>query len=321
MPTKAKPYRKNAKPGPAESSAELSRRLRWDDLEVLLALGRAGTLSGAGQRLGVNTTTVGRRLDGLEAALGVHLFDRSPTGVAATELANGLVPIAEAMERSIADALRLVEGRETEVEGIVRISAPPGIANWFIAPALVRLRARHPKLVIELDAAVGYADLTRREADIALRSARPRSGDLVALRLIEAESAIAAGPELIEQIRKLDDLDTIDWINWGPDLTNLPDARWIADNVDPARVVLRTSSMDAQIQATRAGLGAILVGRPFLDWIGLDELRLAPALAQRLPPLPTSALWLVGHAALRGVPRVRAVWDFLIEEAATLVGS
>ncbi|WP_146658637.1 LysR family transcriptional regulator [Enhygromyxa salina] len=316
MAAKTDRDRKHASAGSREPSAALTRRLNWDDLEVLLALARAGTLTGAGQRLGVNTTTVGRRLDGLEAALGVHLFDRSPSGVAATELARGLVPIAEAMERSVADALRLVEGRETEAEGLVRVSAPPGIANWFIAPAIARLRARHPKLIVELDAAVGYADLTRREADIALRSVRPRAGDLIALRLIEAESTIAAAPELIRKIQKLEDTSAIDWINWGPDLASLPDARWIADNVDPTRVVLRTSSMDAQIQAARAGLGAIIVGRPFLDWIELDELPLGPKLTKRVSALPTGSLWLVGHKALRGVPRIRAVWDFLVEEAA-----
>ena len=212
MGKKAKPIRKHAKQALTATSHHAGPRLRWDDLELLLALGRAGTLSGAAQRLGVNTSTVGRRLDGLEAALAVHLFDRSPTGLSATELAEALLPVAETMERSVADALRLVEGRETAPQGLVRVTAPPGIANWFLAPALVRLRERYPALTIELDAAIGYADLTRREADIALRSARPRSGDLVSVRLTQADSVIVAAPKLIQTIGKLDQLDAIDWI-------------------------------------------------------------------------------------------------------------
>lgn len=309
MSKKAKQDRKNAIP------LELGERLRWDDFELVLALGRAGSLASAATRLGVNTSTVGRRLDALEAALGVQLFDRSPTGIAPTELALALLPVAEAMERSVADALRLVEGRETEPEGTVRITAPPGVANWFVAPALIRLRQRHPKLTIELDAAIGYADLTRREADIALRAVRPRSGDLLAVRLTAAESVIVAAPTLIQRAGKLDRLDAIDWITWGPDLASMPDARWITANVDAARIVLRTSSMDAQIQAARAGLGAILVGRPFVEWIGLEPVPLSPSLAARLPSTPSAALWLVGHRALRDVPRIRAVWDFIVEEA------
>ncbi|PRP96762.1 HTH-type transcriptional regulator DmlR [Enhygromyxa salina] len=298
----------NAKRGAPE-------RLRWDDLEVFLALVRAGTMTGAAARLGVNTSTVGRRLDGLESALGFHLFDRTSTGLVSTELAEQLMPVAESMERAAADALRLVEGRETEPEGRVRVTAPPGIAACFVAPALPELRARHPGLTIELDAAVGYADLTRREADIALRGARPRSGDLVALRVLEAQSTIAAAPELAAKVGKLGRLDAVDWITWGPELAGLPDAQWIETHVDPSRVVLWTSSMDAQIRAAHAGLGAIVLARPFLAWTGLAELKPTRTLAKRLPPLPIAGLWIVGHRALREVPRVQAVWDFLIERA------
>jgi DNA-binding transcriptional LysR family regulator len=310
MSKKATLDRKNA--NPPEPALE---RLRWDDFQVVLALGRAGSLVGAAERLAVNTSTVGRRLDALEAALGVHLFDRSPTGLRPTELAEALFPVAETIERSVADALRLLEERETEPEGTVRITAPPGLANWFIAPALIRLRELHPKLAIELDASIGYADLTRREADLALRSARPRSGDLLAVRLAEAQSVIVAAPALIDRIGRMDRIDAIDWITWGPDLAGFPDARWITANVDATRVVLRTSSMDAQIQAARAGLGAILVPRPFIDWIDLAEVPLSRNLAKRLPATPSGALWLVGHQALRDVPRVRAVWDFIVREA------
>jgi DNA-binding transcriptional LysR family regulator len=312
MGKKAKLDRKNAKPR-ALPSEPAEQRLRWDDLEVVLALVRAGSLAGAAARLEVNTSTVARRLDALEAALGVHLFDRSPTGIAATELAESLLPVAEAMERSVADALRVIEGRETEPEGTVRITAPPGLANWFVAPALIRLRARYPKLCIELDASIGYADLTRREADLALRANRPRSGDLLAVRLTEAQSILVATPALVPT--PLERLDAIDWITWGPDLASLPDARWITANVDADRIVLRTSSMDAQIHAARSGLGGLMVPQPFAEWIGLVEVPLSRSLAKRLPPTPSGALWLVGHRALRDVPRIRAVWDFIVAEA------
>jgi DNA-binding transcriptional LysR family regulator len=299
----------------SENAKQVVEHLRWDDLELLLALGREGTLSGAALRLGVNTSTIGRRLDAMESGLDVHLFDRTPTGIAPTELARGLLPIAESMEQVAADALRLLAGRETEPEGVVRLTAPPGLANWFVAPALVELRARHPKLIVELDASIGYADLTRREADLALRASRPASGDLVAVRLAETSSVIAASPTRIRQLGKLASLDAIEWITWGRDLAGFPDAKWITANVDPAKIVLKTSSMDAQLHAARSGLGALLLARPFLDWIDLDEVPLERALAKRLPPVPVGTLWLVGHRALREVPRVRAVWEFIVEKA------
>jgi DNA-binding transcriptional LysR family regulator len=312
---KAERVRVNAKQ-PLQPDPELVvEHLRWDDLELLLALIREGTLSGAATRLGVNTSTVARRLDAMQANLGVHLFDRTPSGIVATPLARGLLPIAESMEQVAADAVRLLAGRETEPEGLVRLTAPPGLANWFIAPLLVELRARYPGLVVELDASIGYADLTRREADLALRSSRPTSGDLIAVRLAEASSVIAASPARIRALGKLTDLDAIEWITWCRDLAGFGDAQWIAANVDPARVVLRTSSMDAQLHAARRGLGALLIQRPFFEWVDLAEVPLDRKLANRLPPLPVGSLWLVGHRALRDVPRVRAVWDFIVEQA------
>lgn len=293
--------------------------LHWDDLGVLLALVRSGTLSGAAQRLEVEISTVARRLDAIESRLGVHLFDRTSTGVRPTELALALVPVAESMERSAAEAWHVLAGRETEPEGVVRLSAPPGLASWLVAPALVRLRKRHPKLTIELDSTAGYVDLTRREADLALRSRRPQSGDLVVARLIEATPVVAAAPRVVRRLGKLASLDDIDWITWGPELAHLPDGAWIDKHVDPARIALRTSSMDAQLHAVRAGLGALWVHGPFLATCGLEELPLTRALAQRVPALPSDSLWLVGHRALRDVPRVRAVWEFMQELVAELV--
>lgn len=314
MAKNAKRIRVSAKP--PEIVVE---HLRWDDLELLLALVREGTLSGAATRLGVNTSTIARRLDAMEANLAVHLFDRTPAGIVATELALRLMPIAESMEQVVADAVRLLAGRETEAAGVVRLTAPPGLASWFVAPLLPELRARHPKLTIELDASVGYADLTRREADLALRASRPTSGDLVAVRLAEASSVIAASPARTRALGKLTELDAIEWITWGRDLADIPDAKWIAAHVDAARVVLRTSSMDAQLHAAHRGLGAVLMPRPFLDWTELCEIPLERSLAKRMPPLPVGTLWLVGHRALRDVPRVRAVWEFIVERAAAFV--
>lgn len=308
----AKQIRKNAK------SVESPESLPWSDLELVLSLSRAGTLSGAALSLGVNTSTIARRLDALEQRCGAHLFDRTPAGVGATELALELVPLAETMEQVVADALRLIAGRETEIEGSVRLTAPPGVANWFVAPALARLGQRYPRLRIELDAEVGYADLTRRQADLALRGVRPSSGDLIAVKLGEPASLIVAAPALVAELELLRELDELPWITWGADLAHLPEARWLADHVDADRIVLRTSSMDAQIHAARAGLGAMLISRPFLDWVELAAVPLSRGLSRRLDAMPSGALWLVGHRALRDVPRVEAVWTFLLEEAAAV---
>jgi DNA-binding transcriptional LysR family regulator len=287
--------------------------LRWDDLRVLLAAYRAGTLLGAAAELETHASTVGRRLEALEQALGHHLFDRTSTGLEATELAESLVPLAEAMESRVADVARVLEGRETEPEGWVRVTAPPGMATYFVAPLLPQLYARHPGIRVELVPSVDYADLTRREADIALRSRPPSAGDLVTKRLIEVGLEPYGSPELVAELGKLRSLDQAPWITWAERLAHLPDARWIAANVCPTRVVLTCGTFEPQLEAARVGLGLMLLGGPYGTLTGLVPARLTPALRRKLPAFPRGAIHMVGHRALREVPRIAAVWSFLDE--------
>jgi DNA-binding transcriptional LysR family regulator len=112
---------------------------------------------------------VSRRLEALERALGARLFDRTPDGVPPTAVAESLSAHAEAMHRAAAGMVLAAEGREVAVEGEVRLTGLPGGMEYLIAPALPRLLAAYPRLRLSLDASVAYADLTRREADLALR--------------------------------------------------------------------------------------------------------------------------------------------------------
>lgn len=299
----------------------MQRPFRWDDLAIVAALTRAGSLSGAASMLGVNASTVSRRLDGFEETLGVRLFDRLPDGVAATEAAEKLVPIAEMVEHAAADVWRVIEGLEREAEGVVRLTAPPGVASQFVAPLLPLLYRAHPRLRVVLDASIGYADLTRREADLALRLVRPTSGDLVATRLATSHSGIFAASELARDAGTVRDLDALTWIDWGPDLEHLADSQWLRSQVDPERVVLRTSSIDCQVAAARAGVGAVVMPAANALLSGLTEVSLGRALRRRLPPYPEGAMWLVGHRALRHVPRIAALWSFLEAQGRAVPGA
>jgi len=294
-------------------------RLHWDDARVLLALLQAGTLSGAGARLGVNASTASRRLDALEAALGARLFDRTPDGVLPTSLAEELAPHAEAMERAAAGLALAAQGREALPEGEVRLTAPPGVAEYLVAPALPRLLARHPRLRLTIDATVAYADLTRREADLALRAARPSTGDLVTRRLGVVDGWLYGSPAYVRKLGKLRRLGDARWITWGDDLAHIAPARFVSALVPPEQVVLRTSHMGTLMGAAAAGLGLVLVDRTMADACGLVPVEAAPELRRTLPSLRGGGeLWLVAHRALREVPRIAAVWEFLVEEVRRL---
>ncbi len=291
--------------------------LRWDDARVLLALLRTRSLSRAGALLSVNASTVSRRLDALERAVRARLFDRTPDGVLPTVLAESLAPHAEGMERAATGLALAAEGREVAVEGVVRLTALPGGMEYLVAPALPRLLARHPRLRLVLDASVGYADLTRREADLALRSVRPQSGDLLVRKLGEGSGGPFASPAYAAELGRLRSLGQARWITWGDDLAHLEPARFLAEHVPAEAIQVRTSHLGTQLAAARAGVGVILVDRTLARRNGLAEVRLAPTLQRGLPAL-RSELWLVVHRALREVPRIAAVWDFLVEEAERL---
>jgi len=288
---------------------------RWDDARVLLALLETRTLSGTALKLGVNTSTIGRRLDALESAVGARLFDRTAEGVLPTALAEQLAPHAEDLERSAARFAMAAKGREVEVEGEVRITAPPGVADLILAPTLPRLLARWPKLRISILASVGYVDLARREADIAMRILQPASGDLVARKIGEPEEVPLASPEYAERVGPLHKAEDAQWISWGEDLAHIPSARWLSAAVPKSCVVLTSSSVGAQIGAAEAGLGVLVLPRIFCKTSRLVPVALAPKFRAKLPPFPKGALWLVGHRALREVPRIAAVWSFIEEEA------
>lgn len=287
---------------------------RWDDVRVFLALMRTRSLLRAGQALGVNASTVGRRIDALEAALDVRLFDRTRDGVRPTAAAEQLLPAAEDFERAAVGVAGAAEGFEREPEGTVRLTGPPGVIDEFVAPAVGKLAARYPRLRLELDASIGYADLTRREADLALRGLRPSAGDLVTRKLGGSPYVVIASKRYARALGTLADPADARWIAWGPELAHIPSGAWLEQFIPPEAVVLRTNSMSAQLRALEHGVGVALHPAAFTRVRSVVEVPLAPAFCRRAPVPPEDSLWLVGHRALRDVPRVAAVWDFILAE-------
>lgn len=284
----------------------------WDQVRVFLAVARAGQLAGAAARLGLDVSTVSRRIDRLEAELGVHLFDRTRDGTIATAAAEAMLPAAEDMERGLAQFAAAVDAVETTAEGVVRLTAPPGLADAFIAPLLPRFLRRYPRVAIELDASVGYADLTRREADVALRASRPRSGDLIAVRLVATPALPMTSPAYAAELGKLKRWSDARWIGYTAELAQIPTARWVNERAGTPPV-LRTSHYPSQVAAAVAGVGVMLASEPFRHVRALVPVAIGRALQPDWDALPVEELWLVGHRALRTVPRIAAVWDFLAE--------
>jgi DNA-binding transcriptional LysR family regulator len=289
---------------------------RWDDVQLFLALYRERKLAVAAKAVGLDPSTLSRRLASLEDALGTRLFDRTREGMAPTEGAELLLAAAEEMAQGYARFARDASNFERTAEGTVRLSVPPGLAESFVGPALVRLHRKHPRIQIELDASLHFVDLTRREADLAIRTRRPQTGDLVSLRLggrrwipmQAARHAKGRGPAK--------EWGSLPWIGWGDDMASFPPAKWVTEHVPRRAMVLRTSHFTTQVAAVEGGLGVALLPAAYARILRLAPVRYGGTLSTSVKDLPTSETWLVGHRALRGVPRVAAVWAFLVEEFA-----
>jgi len=301
---------------------------RWDDLRVLLAVLREGSFSAAARKLEVEQSTVSRRIAALEQELGVLLFDRQQEGLAATEATLRVRDKAELIEAQIwalCDALR---GDAHAIEGTVKLALTDSFAVQVVIPRLLaELHELYPELRLELLSSDVSADLARREADLALRFYRPTSGDLIAKRLASLPLAVLAHKRYVRaaldqesQLKKKRARGStssllparLDWISVR--LPGLPalDADFLARHVraEPRLVV---SSHIAQVEAVRAGLGVALLTRALL---GLDRNLVEVELG--LPTGPPVELWLVCPRALRGVPRIAAVWELLEKRLAQL---
>lgn len=290
--------------------------LRWDDVRLFLALCRASTVSEASRSLGVDASTVSRRLVALEEAMAATLFDRSHEGIAATKSAEDLLPVAVEMEEAMTRFSNAAQGLEREVSGLVRIACPPDVADVIVAPLLRDLLAQHPKLRIEIAPGEAVLDLTRREADLALRTVRPVQGDLLITKLTTVRWVLVASPALARELGTLRAWEDAPWIGWGERLSQIGPALWLKSRVKDLDPVVRSDSLMVILAVLAAGVGITLIPEPSVAHYGLVPVKLSPALRAATETLPTNDLYLVTHRALRDVPRVRAVWDMLLARSA-----
>lgn len=295
---------------PSKASAQLS----WDDVRLFLALSRARTVGEAAKSLGVDASTASRRLAELESVLAVTLFARSRDGIAATKAAEDLLLAAEEVEQGVAHFTNTVDGLEREIAGLVRLTCPRDAAEIVVAPMLGRLLAEHPRLRVELNPGESVLDLTRGEADLALRVVRPTRGDLVMTKVTSASWVVAATPRLASELGVLRAWRDARWVGWSERYAGVPAARWLAKHLGAVEPVVRSDNLTTQIALVRAGCGLALVPRPSVEHYGLVPVKLAKGLRAAAAELPCDDLYLVTHRALRDVPRVRIVWEALSEQ-------
>jgi DNA-binding transcriptional LysR family regulator len=282
--------------------------LAWDDLRIFLAVHRTRSHAGAGRTLRVAPTTVGRRVAALEARVGARLFTRTPEGLVATAAARALLPRAERVEAEVLEAERELEGADARPTGTVRITCGDGFANLVLAPALPAFLQAHPGLTVEVRGDVRAVDLTRGEADVALRNFRPRERSLVARRLGVERLGLFAAPAYLARRgvpRTAADLAAHDLILFERDFDRMRSQAWFRGVAGGARVAVRGSATTTLHACCAAGAGIALLT---VYMVGAD-----PRYTRVLPRLepPPLDVWAVTHPDLRSSARVGAVLRWL----------
>ncbi|HWU74162.1 MAG TPA: LysR family transcriptional regulator [Sphingomonas sp.] len=281
--------------------------MQWDDLKYFIALARAGTLSAAARKMGAEHTTIARRVASLEAGLGMRLFDRSSGGFVLTAEAARIAELAARIERDAFEIERTAQGGKSDLEGQVRISAPPAFAGAFLAARLVALRAAHPGLDIELVGDSRSVSLSRREADIAIRLNPPEGASIVARRVGTLAFGLYGERSYVERTPDSER----HFIGYDESLDHVPQQRWLRSVFGAQRLVFRSNELATLHQAAAAGMGLAVLPR----FMGDADPRLVMVPAE--PPPSGRELWLLIHPDLRRSPRFRAVFDFLVAALAT----
>jgi DNA-binding transcriptional LysR family regulator len=281
--------------------------LDWDDLRYALAIAKHGGLAGAARALGADHSTVFRHLNALEAELGANLFERLPTGYRLTAAGERLTEAAERIETEVIALDRELTGRDTRLTGTLRVTSSETLAFRILTAEIARFRHQHPGIEVELTVDNRALDLSRREADVALRAARPKQPDLFGRRLADIKWAVYGSSEYLARFSRPTgepDLAEHSFVGWGEAVQGIKAAKWLSETVPREAMVYRTSSLVNQLTAVKGAMGLAVLPCYLAD----PE----PELERVLPPIPTitTELWLITHKALKDTARVRAFMDF-----------
>jgi DNA-binding transcriptional LysR family regulator len=281
--------------------------LDWDDLRFVLVLSRTGSLARAARQLRVNETTVARRVARVEKGLGSRLFERVNGVLKTTEIGFVAVQHAERIEVYIGEVRNAATGADAKAAGSVRLTAIPMLLNRVLVPALPALLQAHPLLQLQLVAEPRNLSLANREADIALRLARPDKEHRTIARRVGALGYATYGPAAAPS-------RALPWITYD-NLPALPHVKWIEDAIkqEPeAGTRLAVNDSEIAVHAIRAGLGRSLLPRSIAD----REPGLSRLSGQK--PVLTRELWLLVRPELRHLARIRAVIGWIEQVVAAL---
>lgn len=287
----------------------------WDDLRVFLAVARARRIAPAARTLAMDATTISRRLQRLERALGTDLFEIAGGERALTERGQALLRHAESVESAALAGVEDVTGQEHRLSGQVRLSVAEGFGTWVLAPGLADFHARHPGIRIDLITTSGFLNPSKREADMAVMLARPQRGRLSVKRLGDYRLHLYAAPSYLERAGRPDTPGALRdhaLIGYVPEFLFSPELDYLDEVEAGLEANLRSTSINMQhrMVAEGAGIGVLP------DFIAVHDPSLVRLMGDRIEII--RSFWMVTHGDLRQLARIAAVATWLQECVHTL---
>ncbi|MBV8105597.1 MAG: LysR family transcriptional regulator [Hyphomicrobiales bacterium] len=287
----------------------MNAELSWDEFRLVKAISDSGSLGGAAEVLGLNHSTVFRRLTALEIAVGAPLFERSREGYRPTAAGEEMISLATTMADSIVEFQRKLAGRDVRPTGLLRVTTVETIGQQILPAILGQFQAQYSGVVIELTLSGEILNLSRRDADVAIRVTNDPPETLVGRRLCAVRWAIYYRRDLVAALGS-QPLEAAPFIGFAGDFRRPAGRRWIETHVRPGRLVSKVNSVLNMRELAVQGLGAALLPC-FLGDVSPALIRLAPPLAEL-----EAGLWILTHSDLRRSARVRAFMDFAGAEIA-----
>lgn len=277
--------------------------MNWDDLKIFLAVAESPSMRLAAKKLRVSHSTVSRRIDALEADLKVRLFSRTTEGYVLTRAGEELLPVASGMEDKLYGFERQVAGRDETLEGEVRVTVPDAIVVTYLMPIFIEFREKYPNIRLVIDDSFELFDLSRREADVAIRFTNAPPDHLIGRNLGTMSQAVYASKDYLAKFPDLTDKNCgAEWIGWGQ-----PGERpfWIDATPYPHLPVgFHLDNVLIQLEAVRRGAGL-----GYLPCVMADSDDRMVRLTE--PGGPSFGVWMLSHRDLRAAARMRVFRQFL----------
>lgn len=293
---------------PRSGTQQTRSYLAWNDFETILAIASAGSLSGASRSLDVSHATIFRRLGDIEKRLGVTLFERSRTGYRPTLAGEELADTAKVMDEAALAAERKVAGRDLEPSGEIWTTTTDSLLMGLLAPLFTQFRTKYPGILLDVAVSNQLFNLTRREADVAIRPSNRPPENLIGRPLTAIGQAVYGHRSLgLTPGSPIKTLAGQPWIGAGPRLQDSALDQWMDNNDLKTACVYRVDTLVSILSAIRSGMGLAVLPCYLADG--------DPDIIQLTDPIPELeyGLWFLMHPDLRGVVRIHALMDFLTD--------